>query len=137
MGNALKKIDEEKKAKASASLSEWLQGRSVPLPREGQPMPDHFSDNAEAVNWWFVAQTSGISQKQQTEWMKQKFAIGSRDPLSFYERKRKSVISADNPFPTTQSEAENILLDKIAEHAPFKRGGRMDTLHHSGRRKFI
>jgi hypothetical protein len=130
MGNALSDFDKQKKEKAKNQLSDWLNERGVPLPSEDLESVPDFSDNAEAVNWWFVAQTSGISHKKQAKWMKDKFSIGARAPLSFYERKRKSVLSADNPFPTTQSEAENMILDKIEQHLPFRRGGQVRRHQH-------
>lgn len=126
MGGSLSSFDEKKKQRANEQLKDWLSSKGVPIPTESmEKIPDHFNDNAEAVNFWFVANTSGISSKRLGEWMKQPFSIAERDPLSYYQRKRKSILSADNPFPTTKSEAEDMILDKIEQHLPLKKGGRV------------
>ena len=94
----------------------------APLSDTNSHVPD-FPNNSFAIAFWVNASNKSLPNKIRMEAMKQPFTIGTREPLSYSQRKKMSLLSPDNPFSTSQSEAEAMVLDKISQNLPLKKGG--------------
>lgn len=94
----------------------YLRDRGIPIPTNAtESVPDFFASDNDAKGYFQVVKSLD-NQKTKGRLYSQKFTIGTREPFSYAERKRKSILSPDNPFTTEEGEGEQIALDLIGQH---------------------
>jgi hypothetical protein len=110
-------------------------GEEVPT-NSTQHVPEFFGTDKEAVRY-FIQVHYKLSNATKKRLYNQKFSIGTGNPFSYAERKRKNLIDPDNPFGVLKGEGEDIVMrwildnkDKGLEMATtFRRGGKMMGCH--------
>jgi hypothetical protein len=122
MGNAISDFDRKKAIRRQEIFEDNLRSSGVDVPTaETSRVPD-FATNGDAVAWFNIAMLKIPNGKKPTLYG-QPFSIGTGPKISYADRKQQSLLSPDNPFETTKDEGERLLLKKISEKLPFKRGG--------------
>lgn len=114
-------------------------GEEIPT-NSTQHVPEFFGTDKEAVRY-FIQVHYKLSNATKKRLYNQKFSIGTGNPFSYAERKRKNLIDPDNPFGVLKGEGEDIVMrwildnkDKGLEMATtFRRGGRTMMGCHMGR----
>ena len=114
-------------------------GEEIPT-NSTQHVPEFFGTDKEAVRY-FIQVHYKLSTATKKRLYNQKFSIGTGNPFSYAERKRKNLIDPDNPFGVLKGEGEDIVMrwildnkDKGLEMATtFRRGGRTMMGCHMGR----
>lgn len=136
MGNAISDFDRKKAQRRQDIFESNLRDQGLPPPTASTTHVPDFSSAGEAVAWFNLAMLR-IPSAEKVKLYQQPFRIGTAAPMSYADRKNQSLLSPDNPFETTQNDAERLLLKKISEKLPFKRGGFVAHHvghHHHGRR---
>jgi hypothetical protein len=132
MGNIFSDWDESRKQDGLKEMRGYLNSRGIPLPtNDTESVPEYFEVNKDAQYYFPVLANDVTSQATKRRLYGQKFVIGNREPFSFAERKKKNIISPDNPFSTTQGEGEQMILDFVLankDKAGLARGGRLPAL---------
>lgn len=132
MGNIFSDWDESRKQDGLKEVRGSLNARSIPLPtNDTQSVPEYFETNRDAISYFMALANDVTSVPTKRRLYGQKFVIGNREPFSYAERKKKSIVSPDNPFSTTQGEGEQMVLDFVLENkdkAGLSRGGRLPSL---------
>jgi hypothetical protein len=105
-------------------------GEEIPT-NETQRVPEFFGTDKEAVRY-FIQVHYKLNNATKKRLYNQKFVIGTGNPFSYAERKRKNLIDPDNPFGVLRGEGEDMVIqwilnnkDKGLELATgFRRGGK-------------
>lgn len=91
-----------------------LQEKGIPVPTNStKSVPDFFADKRDAMNYFHVVREDITDQNTMKRLFSQPFAIGTREPMNYAERKRKPIISPDNPFTTDEGEGERLVIDWV------------------------
>lgn len=105
-------------------------GEEIPT-NDTERVPEFFGTDKEAVRY-FIQVHYKLNNKAKKRLYNQKFVIGTGNPFSYAERKRKNLIDPDNPFGVLKGEGEDMVIqwilnnkDKGLELATgFSRGGK-------------
>jgi len=108
-----------------------------------QKVPEYF-DTGRAAMCYFTQVYYKTSPDTKKRLYGQKFVIGTGEPFSYAERKRKNLLDPENPFTTMKGEGEDMVInwvlnnkDTIAGAASkLARGGRLEALS-AADRKYI
>jgi hypothetical protein len=114
MGNWFSEMDRKKALKQQEIDESRLKAAGIPLPTEATTKVPNFPDKGTAVSWYGLALIR-ISANKRLDLYPQPFRIGSGPAISYTERKQKSILDSENPFPLEKNEAERRLLDKASE----------------------
>ena len=142
MGNALSDFDAKKKQRYLEHKRDVLREDGYAVPDENSLDPPDFADNRDAIAWFEIALEKMTPQNKMKLYQK-KWRLGTGPELSYAERKSKSLLDPENPFPTDRenNEAEKRLLGKLGEHTQqaigLKHGGSVRNKHftHTSRQR--
>lgn len=123
MGNVFDKLDEEKRDAGRREFADHLTSIGIDPPTEQTELVPDFPDGPSARDWFGLIGLRGLSTKKQMKLFRQKFTIAGGEPYSFYERKRMSLLSPENPFLITQGDGEAKIFKVIESQLPLRKGG--------------
>jgi hypothetical protein len=128
MGNWFSEMDRKKALKQEQINEDRLKAAGIPIPTEATTKVPDFPDKVAAISWYGLV-IARLSAARRQELYTQPFRIGSGQSISYVDRKAKSIIDPDNPFPLDKGEAEERLLRKASEKVKSATG-----LKHGGYR---
>lgn len=109
-----------------------------------QKVPEYF-DTGRAAMRYFTQVYYKTTPDTKKRLYGQKFVIGTGEPFSYAERKRKNLLDPENPFTTMKGEGEDMVInwvlnnkDTIAGAASkLARGGRLEALSQADRKYIL
>lgn len=121
--------------------SDYMKAHGEPIPDDNtQKVPEYF-DTGRAAMRYFTQVYYKTSPETKKRLYGQKFVIGTGEPFSYAERKRKPLIDPENPFTTMKGEAEDRILDWVLKNSGdtlrLARGGRLEQLSHADRKYIL
>lgn len=119
---------------------DYMRKHGEPVPDDStQKVPEYF-DTGRAAMRYFTQVYYKTSPETKKRLYGQKFVIGTGEPFSYAERKRKNLIDKENPFTTMKGEGEDMVIDWVLNNKDkvgLARGGRLTELSQADRKYIL
>ena len=125
--------------------ADYMRKNGEPIPDDStQNVPEYF-DTGRAAMRYFTQVYYKTTPDTKKRLYGQKFVIGTGEPFSYAERKRKNLLDPENPFTTMKGEGEDMVInwvlnnkDTIAGAASkLARGGKLEALSQADRKYIL
>lgn len=125
--------------------ADYMRKNGEPIPDDStQKVPEYF-DTGRAAMRYFTQVYYKTSPETKKRLYGQKFVIGTGEPFSYAERKRKNLVDPENPFTTMKGEGEDMVINWVLNNkdtlagaaSKLARGGRLEQLSHADRKYIL
>jgi hypothetical protein len=120
--------------------SDYMKAHGEPIPDDStQKVPEYF-DTGRAAMRYFTQVYYKTSPETKKRLYGQKFVIGTGEPFSYAERKRKPLVDPENPFTTMKGEGEDMVINWVLNNKDkvgLARGGRLTELSQADRKYIL
>ena len=119
---------------------DYMRKNGEPVPNDStQKAPEYF-DTGRAAMRYFTQVYYKTSPETKKRLYGQKFVIGTGEPFSYAERKRKPLVDPENPFTTMKGEGEDMVINWVLNNKDkvgLARGGRLTELSQADRKYIL
>jgi len=119
---------------------DYMRKHGEPVPDDStQKVPEYF-DTGRAAMRYFTQVYYKTSPETKKRLYGQKFVIGTGEPFSYAERKKKPLVDPENPFTTMKGEGEDMVINWVLNNKDkvgLARGGRLTELSQEDRKYIL